>query len=49
MQHNPKKQRNYILLAFFAVIIFSLMSCTAQKYGCPKAKQGSRHDKNLRF
>jgi hypothetical protein len=34
------------------VIISFLASCTVQKYtanGCPAAKTGSRHDRNLRF
>jgi len=47
-----KKQRNYLLLAFLIpLIIAMLFSCSAGKngYGCPAAKQGARHDRNLRF
>lgn len=40
-----------ILMIFF-VVISVLTGCIVEKYsanGCPKAKYGKRHDKNLRF
>lgn len=48
-----KKTTSFDILIAGAVIIALLFftSCGTNKggYGCPKAKQGARHDKNLRF
>lgn len=48
-----KKTTSFDILIAGAVIMALLFfaSCSASKsgYGCPKAKQGARHDRNLRF
>lgn len=48
-----KKQTDYTLLLIGGILLFCILvsSCSAGKsgYGCPAAKEGKRHDKNLRF
>jgi hypothetical protein len=40
-----------LIIAALVIIMAAATSCSTSKsgYGCPPARQGARHDKNLRF